>query len=60
MRVLLELLTDEVPTQRAQLAGPDAQLKRLVDSGDFIWDQELKSAFPKDKYWFLWAQPMVS
>ncbi len=57
VRVLLELLAAEAPALRGQLASPDARLKRLVADGDFIWDEEVKSAFPKSKYWFLWVKP---
>lgn len=58
VRVLLELLAAEAPALRGQLASPDARLKRLVGDGDFIWDEEVKSAFPKGKYWFLWVKPI--
>jgi hypothetical protein len=57
VRVLLELLAAEAPALRGQLASPDARLKRLVADGDFIWDEEVKSAFPKSKYWFLYTGP---
>lgn len=59
VRALLELLAPEAPALRGQLASPDARLKRLVGDGDFIWDEEVKSAFPKNKYWFLWVKPKV-
>ncbi len=57
VRALLELLAPEAPALRGQLASPDARLKRLVGDGDFIWDEEVKGAFAKNKYWFLWAEP---
>lgn len=56
VRALLELLAAEAPALRGQLASPDARLKRLVGDGEFIWDEEVKSAFPKSKYWFLWVK----
>lgn len=56
VRALLELLAAEAPALRGQLASPDARLKRLIADGDFIWDEDVKSAFPKSKYWFLWVK----
>jgi uncharacterized protein YukE len=55
VRVLLELLAPEAPALRGQLASSDARLKRLVADGGFIWDEEVKGAFSKSKYWFLWV-----
>lgn len=55
VRVLLELLAPEAPALRGQLASLDARLKSLISDGDFVWDEEVKSAFPKSKYWFLYA-----
>jgi len=56
VRALLELLAAEAPALRGQLASPDARLKHLVADGDFIWDEEVKGAFPKSKYWFLYVK----
>jgi len=57
LRALLELLAGETPGLRGQLAAPDSQLKALTESGDFVWGDESKAAFPKGKYWFLWVKP---
>lgn len=57
VRVLLELLADEAPDLRSQLAAFDSKLKALTTAGNFVWDEDAKGAFPKSKYWFLWAKP---
>lgn len=56
LRALLELLA-ETAEQRAQLAGPDAQLRSLTIPADFVWQAEAQGAFPADQYWFLYRQP---
>jgi transketolase len=56
VRALLELLAAEAPALWGQLASPDARLKRIVGDGDFIWEEDVKGAFPKNKYWFLWVK----
>jgi hypothetical protein len=55
-RALLELLADEAPGVSGQLAAADSRLKALTTSGDFIWDDALKGAYSKGKYWFLYAK----
>jgi hypothetical protein len=55
-RALLELLAEEAPGVSGQLSAADSMLKALTESADFIWDDELKGAYPKGKYWFLYAK----
>jgi hypothetical protein len=57
LRALLELLAGEAPGLRGKLAAPDSQLKALTESGDFVWGDESKAAFPKGECWFLWVKP---
>lgn len=56
LRALLDLLA-ETADQRAQLAGPDAQLRALTIAGDFVWQAEAANSFPADQYWYLYRQP---
>jgi hypothetical protein len=56
VRTLLELLADEAPELNSQLTAPDSKLKTLTMSGDFIWASNMEAAFPKGKYWYLWAR----
>ncbi len=60
VRALLELLADEAPGLRGQLAAPDSKLKALTVSGDFVWNAAAKAAFPKGKYWFLWVKAKIA
>lgn len=57
VRVLIELLADEAPGLRQQLAAADSKLKALTAAGDFVWNGDLEKAYPKSKFWFLWARP---
>jgi hypothetical protein len=56
VRTLLELLAGEVPGLSSQLMAADSKLKALTTSGDFVWSKDDEAAFPKGKYWFLWAK----
>lgn len=59
LRVLLALLA-QTEGQRAQLTGPDGQLRGLTVAGDFVWDAEAKLAFPAGEYWFLYRRPKLA
>ncbi len=58
-RVQLELLsdsTDHIPrAEQEMLAGLDGKLHAILMPGDFIWEPELASSFPPDKYWYLYG-----
>lgn len=58
LRVILELLmmeTDELLIQEKNLLRTlDMRLKGKGTPGDFIWDDRLIEAFPKDRFWFLY------
>lgn len=57
-RVILELLlgeSDELFVQeKSLLRRLDLRLKGKGVPGDFIWDEQVKSAFPPDRFWFLY------
>lgn len=39
----------------ARLAEIDRKLRRLIDAGDFVSDERLKSAYSPDEFWWLYA-----
>ena len=64
-RVMAEELRDEatarnaLPSEfQAALTNVDNKLRRYVKKGGgFIWDERLETAYPPDKYWFLYVTP---
>lgn len=56
VRMLLELLAQETPSARSQLATTDSRLRGLSTAGDFVWGKGAEKAFSKSKYWFLWVK----
>lgn len=59
-RALLELLAGEASGLSSQLGAADSMLRSLTTSGDFVWDDALQGAYPKDKYWFLYVKIKTS
>ena len=56
LRVMLELLVDEVGETPAELIALDELLRIKIISGEFLWDGNLQSQFPEDKFWFLYGK----
>lgn len=60
-RVLLDLLSDDAreidPAAHEHLKSLDLILQAIFKPGEFIWEQEVAPAFPKDVYWYLWGEP---
>ena len=59
LRVILELLRGEIEGSLqadTSLSSLDVQLQKLITSADFIWQQQLQSAFPTQQFWFLYAK----
>ncbi len=57
-RALLELLSAELPVpppESSALVGLDAALKSRWQPGGFIWEPELKTAFPEAPFWYLYG-----
>jgi len=58
-RVMLDLLesdfNDVDSAHLRHLEGLDTLLRALFSSGDFIWEPELATEFPEDKFWYLWG-----
>lgn len=59
LRVILELLAEQpgLDNLRASLVNLDQRLRGLVTPGDFVWEEDVRSGFPQDKFWFLYASP---
>ena len=54
---LMDALGAEVPAQHAaRLERLDAQLRRLFVPGPFVWAEELKARYPRDRYWWLYGR----
>jgi hypothetical protein len=58
-RVIVALLEEDLgklsPADVKQEEGVDKLLHSLAGIGDFVWDVELKNAFPKNQFWFLYV-----
>ncbi len=35
----------------------DAQLRRLTEPSNFVWDAKLQPIYPQEKYWWLYVEP---
>ncbi len=55
-RVMIELLSAEVDQIPAETAILDQLLRARFVSSDFIWDENLKTQFPEDEFWFLYGE----
>ncbi len=60
-RVILRLLEVESPISGGRYTrrvnAVDAIYRQLVSAGNFIWDAQLESVFPKNDFWFLYCKP---
>jgi uncharacterized protein YukE len=57
-RAMLQLLMTELPSelpQREALSSLDGALRSSMVPGDFVWDPDLQSGFPREEYWFLYG-----
>jgi hypothetical protein len=59
-RVMLDLLlpysTEMPPAEKEMFVGLDRVLQAVFLPGEFIWDQELASAFPPRPFWYLYGR----
>lgn len=56
LRVILSLLLED--TRQATpdlLTALDAELRRMLRSGAFVWDKSLEWNFPQESFWFLYG-----
>jgi len=58
-QLLLDLLTENAQAAPSQtrLRSLDSRLRGRFVPGKFIWEDDLRLAFPKDKFWFLYGRP---
>lgn len=58
-RVVLELLKDEIdeidPENLELLLTMDSSHRQFLNTGKFIWEEELIPGFDQQKYWYLWG-----
>jgi len=63
IRVLIELLLPEINLIEDEftnkLLNLDGFLKSNLVPGEFIWEDELKSGFDNNVYWYLWGMPEI-
>lgn len=59
-RVMLHLLREEADAipeaEQELLEALDKLLRAVLMPGDFIWEQQLESGFPKETYWYLYGR----
>jgi hypothetical protein len=60
-RVMLELLISEAPDIPDEEMEMLTMLDRLLDSvfvsDEFIWEEDIRSAYPAETYWYLYGHP---
>jgi hypothetical protein len=63
-RVLLALLlpeADQPPDAELELLNSlDNSLQVIFEQGEFIWDKDLSTIFPKQSYWYLYGTPKIN
>lgn len=55
-RVMLGLLSAELPADSSALNALDQRLRAKFRTGEFIWDEALVSEFSQDDFWFLYGK----
>jgi hypothetical protein len=59
-RVMLHLLEPETleinPAETGLLGGLDRVVESVLTPGDFVWERDLASGFPRDTYWYLFGR----
>jgi len=54
LRVQPYRLQENLPQKLALL---DRELRKIWEPGEFVWPQEWKAAYPREKYWWLYGYP---
>ncbi len=57
-RAILQLLQPELPKElpeREALSPLDSLVRVNLLAGDFIWEPDIQSGFPREEYWFLYG-----
>ncbi|MEW6717943.1 MAG: hypothetical protein AB1345_10630 [Chloroflexota bacterium] len=60
LRVIVDLLQSELGEEGSfdisRLENLDARLKSVFLPGNFIWELDLESVFPPERFWYLWGK----
>jgi hypothetical protein len=60
LRTMIELARNEYQAQQVSegesISRLDAFLRRTLTPAGFIWEEEVQSGFPRDRYWFLYGK----
>ena len=60
LRVFLEILGENLSRYDSRLVERlvrlDIELKTILIPGDFIWDDVIQTAFPEERYWYLYGR----
>lgn len=57
MLALLQPEAEELEEEQVELlAGLDQLLSAVLLTGPFVWDGDLRSGFPRDRFWFLYGR----
>ena len=56
LRAILSLLLEDTRQATPEsLTALDAELRRMLQSGAFVWDKSLEWNFPQESFWFLYG-----
>ncbi len=55
--ILKRIGDDLTDAQRARLREIDRRIEQGTTGRDFVWDENLQSVFPSDRYWYLYRLP---
>jgi len=55
--IMQELGSDLAPEMKSGVSQIDNRIRMLTGAGSFIWDEQLKPAFPANPYWYLYVTP---
>lgn len=55
---VIQLNVDDYQDILDQIAVVDAGLRAVVGEADFLWDEELRPAYPQDVFWWLYSYPI--
>ena len=53
----LDTPPEKFAPQRDKLAALDGLLRLYFAAGDFVWEEELRPAYPQERFWFLHGRP---
>jgi len=55
--IVKEVGSDLAEDLRATLRTIDQRIRTLTHGGEFVWDEQLQAAFPRNPYWYLYVSP---